>query len=84
MERKKTLQHFLKNNAHLKEVYGENSIMVKQFALEVGIAAHTLRNWHKDPKKLITIKLLALGLATLKKEKITADIFKKKFEEILR
>ena len=84
MERKTTLQHFLKNNGHLKEVYGENSIMVKQFALEVGIAAHTLRNWHKDPKKLITIKLLALGLATLKKEKITADIFKNKLQEILR
>ena len=84
MERKTTLQHFLKNNAHLKEIYGENSIMVKQFALEVGIAEATLRNWHKDPTKLITIKLLALGLATLKKEKITSDIFKKKFEEILR
>ena len=83
MERKKTLQHFLKNNAHLKEIYGENSIMVKQFALEVGIAVHTLRNWHKDPKTFRRIQLLALGLATLKKEKITADIFKKKFQEIL-
>lgn len=58
--------------------------MVKQFALEVGKCESTLRNWCKDASNFRILELTAIGLATEKKENITADIFKKKFEEILR